>query len=275
MSAFYLEKLMIPNIELFGKIITPYMLLALTGVLVILFYTQRLGKRHGLDEIHILYMLLFSFIGVFVGGHLLYSITNLPLILYTFRNLHALDSFWAVIERFAMIFGGSVYYGGLIGAVSVCFIYLKRNRLPIGPYSDVAAPAIPLFHFFGRLGCFLSGCCYGIEWEYGLTYHYSLAESANGVPRFPVQLAEALLNLGLALFMYRCLKKEKLKNRLLALYFSVYPVYRFLLEYLRGDEYRGFLGPLSTSQIISLALLLIVGLYWIISARKSKGAHHD
>ena len=266
---------MIPNIEFLGKTITPYMLLALAGVLVILFYTQRLGKRHGLDEIHILYMLLFSFVGVLIGGHLLYGITNLQLIADTLRNLQELDSFWAVIERLALIFGGSVYYGGLIGAVLVFFIYLKRNRLPIGPYSDVAAPAIPLFHFFGRLGCFLSGCCYGVEWKYGLTYHYSLAESANGVPRFPVQLVEAALNFGLALFLYNCLKKGRLKNRLLALYFSVYPVYRFLLEYLRGDEYRGFLGQLSTSQIISLALLLTVSIYWIISAFRNKGAYHD
>lgn len=266
---------MIPNIEFLGKTITPYTLMAIAGVLLILFYSQHVGKRRGLDEIHILYMLLFSFIGVLVGGHLLYGITNLQLLLDTLGNLQELDSFWAVIERFVLIFGGSVYYGGLIGAVCVCFLYLKRNRLPLGPYFDVVAPSIPLFHVFGRLGCFLSGCCYGIEWEYGPTYHYSLAASANGVPRFPVQLVEAFLNLVLALIMYRCLKKEQFKHRLLALYFSVYPVYRFLLEYLRGDTYRGFLGPFSTSQIISLALLLIVSLYWIISAKKSKGAHHD
>ncbi len=266
---------MIPNIELLGKTITPYMLLALTGVLVILFYSQHVGKRRGLDEIHILYMLLFSFVGVFVGGHLLYGITNLPLLVETFRNLQDLDSLLAVIERFVLIFGGSVYYGGLIGAVCVCLLYLKRNSLPLGPYSDVAAPSIPLFHVFGRLGCFLSGCCYGIEWEYGPTYHYSLAASANGVPRFPVQLVEALLNLALALIMYRFLKKGRFKNRLLALYFSVYPVYRFLLEYLRGDTYRGFLGPFSTSQIISLALLLAAGIYWITCCTKRKGATHD
>lgn len=266
---------MIPNIEFLGKTITPYTLLAIAGVLLILFYSQHIGKRRGQNEIHILYMLLFSFIGVLVGGHILYGITNLPLLLDTFRNLQTLDSFKAFIERFVLIFGGSVYYGGLIGAVSVCFIYLKHNRLPMGPYFDVVAPAIPLFHVFGRLGCFLSGCCYGIEWEYGPTYHYSLATSANGVPRFPVQLVEALLNLGLAIIMYRYLKKEQFKNRLLALYFSVYPVYRFLLEYLRGDAYRGFVGPFSTSQLISLALLLTVSVYWITSFIKRNGASHD
>lgn len=260
---------MIPNIELFGKTITPYMLLALTGVLVILFFTQRVGKKRGLDDIHILYMLLFCFIGVLIGGHLLYGITNMPVIIHTLSNLQELDSFWAVIERLAQIFGGSVYYGGLIGALLVAFIYLRHNKLPVGPYADVASLAIPLFHFFGRLGCFLSGCCYGIQWEHGFVYHHSLAQSANGVPRFPVQLVEAVLNLALFFLMFRCLKKQRLKNRLLPLYLTVYPIYRFILEFLRGDEYRGFLGPLSTSQVISVAIMLAISVYWTISAVKS------
>lgn len=260
---------MIPNIELFGKTITPYMLLALTGVLVILFFTQWVGKKRGLDDIHILYMLLFSFIGVLVGGHLLYGITNMQLIVYTLSNLQELDSFWAVIQRLALIFGGSVYYGGLLGALAVAFVYLRRNKLPMGPYSDTVCIAIPLFHFFGRMGCFLSGCCYGIQWEQGFVYQYSLAVSANGVPRFPVQLVEAVLNLLLFFVMYGCLKKGCLKNRLLALYLTVYPVYRFVLEFFRGDAYRGFLGPLSTSQIISVGILVCVVAFWSVCAVKN------
>lgn len=260
---------MIPNIDLLGKTVTPYMLLALTGVLVILFFTQQVGKKQGLDEIHILYMLLLSFIGVLVGGHLLYGITNMQLIMYTLNNLQQLDSFAAVIRRLALIFGGSVYYGGLLGALAVASLYLRRNRLPMGPYSDTASIAIPLFHFFGRLGCFLSGCCYGVPWEHGFVYRYSLTEEANGIPRFPVQLVEAGLNLLLFLFMYGCLKKGRLKNRLLALYLTVYPVYRFVLEFFRGDAYRGFLGPLSTSQIISLGILVCMAVFWGIRAAKA------
>lgn len=263
---------MIPNFYLFNKEISVYMLAALAGVFVILFFCWRLSQKHGLDEIHMLYMLLFSFIGVLVGGHILYGITNIPIILYTLQNLQQIDSFGAFFERLGLIFGGSVFYGGLIGAVLVFFVYLKHNKLPIGPYSDIGAAAIPLFHFFGRLGCFLSGCCYGIIWEHGFVYHHSLVEAANGVPRFPVQLVEAGCNLLLFLLLSACLKKGWLKNRLLAVYFSIYPIYRFLLEYLRGDEYRGILGPFSTSQIISILLLLVTGIYWIVSAFKSRNA---
>lgn len=263
---------MIPNFNLFGKEISPYMLAALAGVFVILYFTLKIAKKRGLDEIHMLYMTLFSFIGVLLGGHLLYGLTNLKIIVYTFQNLYEIDSFSAFIERAALIFGGSVFYGGLIGAVIVSFIYLKRNKLSIGAYSDAAAPAIPLFHFFGRLGCFFSGCCYGVEWAHGFTYHYSLIGSANGVPRFPVQLVEAACNLLLFLLLYGCLKKGMLKNKLLAVYFSVYPVYRFLLEYLRGDAYRGFWGPFSTSQVVSLLLLLAAGTFWLYTAYKARSA---
>ena len=259
---------MIPNFVLLGKEISAYMLMALIGGLIVLFFTYKLAPKYGLDDIHMLYMMLFSSLGVLGGGHILYGITNMDLLSHTLQNLHEISSFSVLIERAVAIFGGSVFYGGLIGSVLVCMVYLKHNRLPVGPYADVACLAIPLFHFFGRLGCFLSGCCYGIEWAYGLVYHHSMVTAANGVPRFPVQLVEATLNLVLFFLLFCFLKKERCKNHLLPLYLTVYPVYRFFLEFLRGDEYRGFLGPLSTSQIISVGILFGVSVYWITCAAK-------
>lgn len=270
--SFFGETIMIPNIDLFGRTISPYMLTALAGVLVVLFYAQSLAKKRGLDEIHTLYMLLYGFVGVLLGGSILYGITNLELIVYTLQNLWQIDSFTAFIDRIVLIFGGSVFYGGLIGCVGICLYYLKRKALPLGPYADIGAVCIPLFHFFGRMGCFLSGCCYGVAWEHGIVYHHSPAESANGIPRFPVQLVEAVLNLMLFLLLRHWLKKDRLKNRLLAVYFSVYPVYRFILEYFRGDEYRGFVGIFSTSQFISLLLLAGVAVFWSLTAAKKPTA---
>ena len=265
---------MIPNIQILGREFTAYTLIALAGVLVILFFTRRLAEKRGLDDSHMLYMLLFAFIGVLVGGHLLYAITNISKLVYILENLHEIDSFDAFIHWVSVIFGGSVYYGGLIGALLVCMIYLKHNKLPPGTYADTAAPAIPLFHFFGRLGCFLSGCCYGIEWQHGFVYEHSMAEGANGIQRFPVQLVEAVLNLILFFVMYGCLKKGRLKNKLLALYLTVYPVYRFALEFLRGDTYRGFIGVLSTSQVISIGILICMAVFWSICAVKLRKKTH-
>ena len=62
------------------------------------------------------------------------------------------------------LFGGLVFYGGLIGAFLGIFCYCKQYHLSYVPYMDVFAPLIPFVHGIGRIGCFCSGCCYGIEY---------------------------------------------------------------------------------------------------------------
>ena len=90
-----------------------------------------------------------------------------------------------------------------------------------------------------------------------MVYHYSPAPGANGVSRFPVQLFEAVFNLGLCILFYTLFRKKKLQGSLIYVYFYAYPVFRFADEFLRGDAYRGILWGLSTSQWISIALVVI------------------
>ena len=111
---------------------------------------------------------------------------------------------------------------------------------PPGCYSF----SVPLFHAFGRIGCFLVGCCYGVESSIGFTFHNSIIESANNVNRFPVQIVEALFNLILFFCLYNFFKHKKFKGYLLNIYFIFYPVFRFIIEFFRADSYRGFLGVL-------------------------------
>ena len=247
---------MIPDIVIFGKTFTPYMFCALAGVLIVVFFTYKLAIKQNLDELKAMNMILFCFIGVFFGGHILYAITNFDYIIKLINNLALIKSFKDFINAFFFIFGGSVFYGGLIGALIVAFIYYKKAKLNNIAYIDLATLSIPLFHFFGRLGCFLSGCCYGIEGKIGFIYHYSKIETANGVRRFPTSLIEAVLNLILFFVLYYLFKNKKAKGKILSLYLIIYPTYRFLLEFLRGDEYRGFVGPFSTSQFVSILLLV-------------------
>lgn len=246
------------------------MIAALIGVLLVLLVTYKTAEHHGLDEIHMLFMMLFSFLGVVVFGHVLYGITKWDEVIDFFTHLDKVKSFDRFIAYMSYLFGGSVFYGGLIGAILTVFLYTKIKKLSFGDYSDVAALAIPLFHFFGRMGCFLSGCCYGVEWEHGITYHYSPIEMANGVPRFPVQLVEAVLNLLLFFFLYLLYKKGKSRHKILALYLLIYPVYRFILEFFRGDSYRGFLFGLSTSQLISVILFTISAVWMTVTVIREK-----
>ncbi len=248
---------MFPSFILFGKEIGTYTLMAIAGMLTAGWFACRAAKRRGLDSNDMLVTLLIAAIGILVGSHLLYGLTNLPVMITLIRDPGRIESFRHLLQWLFYLFGGGVFYGGLIGGLVAGTLYLRRKQLPIGPFADIAAPAIALFHCFGRIGCFLGGCCYGIEWEHGITYTNALVPQANGVPRLPVQLVESGYNLFLFLLLAYLLRRGRLPGRLLALYLCCYPAGRFALEWLRADELRGFLFGLSTSQWISILLFAV------------------
>lgn len=259
---------MLPNIVIFNKEIPFYSVFALIGIFAVLGYTQALAKKRKSNDIDMLCIMLWSFVGVFVGGHILYGITNIKIIARLPELLSKCKGFFDVVYIFGQIFGGAVFYGGLLGAMLVCFIYIKKKKLDYAEYVDVAASSIPLFHFFGRLGCFSSGCCYGVESPVGFVMHHSPAADANGVTRFPVQLVEAGCNLIIFLVLYFLIKKGKAKGKILDIYLLSYAPVRFILEFFRGDAIRGFVGPFSTSQFISLLIIVAVIPIMIIRHKK-------
>lgn len=271
---------MLPEIDIFGRTLTYYTIAVCIGALTVVFFAMWAANKYGHDYYRMLCTMFVSFIGVGVGGSLLYGIVNFNLIIKFFQTLDSIDSFDRLVYRLGQIFGGSVFYGGMIGCVLMSLLFLKISQKKFGdakePYLDMGAFCIPLFHFFGRIGCFLSGCCYGIECKFGLAYHYSQLESANGPTRFPVQLCEAIFNLILFFVIYNMFKKGILKNKLMAFYLLVYPIGRFLLEFLRGDAHRGFvIGWVSTSQFISIILIIISSTYLIVKRNSNRSTVAD
>lgn len=245
---------MVPAFTLFGKTLSAYQITALVGILFTLFFTYFLAKKSGKDEITAMFMLLIAAPGVIIGGVLLFGVTNLSDLVTLIRERDSYSS-QEFLSGVINVFSGSVFYGGLLGGMLCGGIYI-RKKPDRGAYADLGAVAAPLFHSFGRLGCFLTGCCYGVECELGFVYHYSLVPGANDVSRFPVQLVEMGLNIALFFFLLHLYRKGKKQGKLLQLYLLIYPIYRFILEFIRGDAHRGFLFGLSTSQIISILILL-------------------
>ena len=258
---------MIPNININGKEITPYIIMALIGAFISGIFVCHIAKKNKKDVNDVIILLLIAVLGVFIGGHLLYGITNMNRIVYLVTHFNRLRGFNGLIGELEIIFGGQVFYGGLIGGLIASYIYISKKKMDKEFFFDIGAVAIPLFHFFARIGCFLSGCCYGIKSKVGFTYKYSLIESANFVNRFPVQLVESFCNLLIFIFIYLLYKKNKLKGKLIYLYFIIYSIIRFILEFFRGDYYRGLLFGLSTSQIISI-VLFITGTIMLIKQKK-------
>jgi len=248
---------MFPYIEIFGRDIGLYAIMTLCGVFTAGIYSCVLANRRKHDYADMIIFILLSFVGVVIGSHLLYALVNFKNVILVFNNVDKIETPEKFFNALNLTIGGSVFYGGLIGLITVCYALTKKDKNKI-VFLDIVAVNIPLFHFFGRIGCFLGGCCYGIPAKIGFTYTNNPIAEANGVRRFPVQLLEASFNLILFLLLNHLLDKGKFRNKLMYMYLTVYATGRFFIEFLRGDTYRGMWLFLSTSQIISILIVFIV-----------------
>ncbi len=266
---------MYPTIEIFGKEIGTYSICAIAGLFVcaiVAFFLVREKKGLCIDDIIV--TTVFIAIGMFFGGHIVYGITNIPGIIGLFKNASDYTFLQFVIQLFGNYLGGMVFYGGFLGGLTALALTCRYSQFGHADVMyDMYAVCTPLFHVFGRIGCFLGGCCYGVECSIGFTAHGNKINPAvNDVNRFPVQLVEAGCNLIIFAVLFVLHRKKKFRQRLLIIYFYLYPVVRFILEFFRGDEIRGFLFGLSTSQIISILLFVFAMIFTVIELNRRKTA---
>ena len=162
-----------------------------------------------------------------------------------------------------LIYGGSVFYGGLTGSVCGLYIACKIRKLDVLDYMDVLATILPLGHSIARLGCFLNGCCYGREYYGPFAILYPVAGKTTSI--FPTWFAESAFSFSLFLYFLFC--GSKWSGSYAGSYFVAYASFRFLIEFMRGDDIRGFFGLLSTSQYISI-FYIIVGIWLLYKSAK-------
>lgn len=248
---------MFPEFSVFNRTIGTYGLIAIIGLLVCGAVACKLGKKYNICIEDIILIMISIGIGLVLGGHLLYAITNFDNVITVISHIGE-KPIGIIFQELAVCFGGSVFYGGFIGAVIAVFIHTKFSKsIKREQVLDIFAISIPLFHVFGRIGCALGGCCYGIESEFGYTiYNNYLLPEVNGVNRFPVQLTEAAINLIIFLILLFMYKRNRMQEKLIYCYMIMYPIARFILEFLRGDIIRGIWFGLSTSQWISIILFV-------------------
>lgn len=262
---------MLPFITVCGRTVGSYALCSILGLCISGFVVCRLIKRHGVGVDDSILILLSVVGGIAAGGCLLYGATNIPTIITILQRPNAL-SHRDTLSALLSCFGGLVFYGGFLGGLLALRTATRRlTPLQRTAFTDIYAVATPLFHTFGRIGCFLGGCCYGIESRFGfLITDNPISPTVCGVVRFPVQLVEAGGNIVLFIILLYLFCRQRFTGRLLPLYLLSYPVMRFALEFLRGDTVRGIWGGLSTSQWISM--FLITGTIVFLSLRKRHSA---
>lgn len=158
--------------------------------------------------------------------------------------------------------GGITFIGGLIGGAAfflvVYFILRKKLKINLLEILPVIPCAITIGHAFGRVGCFFAGCCYGKQTDsiFGVVFpeHTSLGKV------HPTQLYEAAFLFILFGILSYLLLAKKYKYTM-SVYLIAYGTFRFLLEFLRGDDRGSFLGILSPSQFWS-AIMILIGIGW-------------
>jgi len=203
-------------------------------------------------------LFFYTVLSAFLGSRILFVLIN-----FDFFRQHPL-------QMFKVWEGGLVFYGGLVPAAVVAFWVMKAHRLPVWKLADLISPLIALGLSFGRIGCFLAGCCYGKEtslpWAVVFRNPDSLARL--NVPLHPTQLYDAANGLALFFFLSWMEKRKSFDGQIFWLFVFLYSITRFLVEIFRGDP-RGFFFAdlLSASQAIG-TLLAIFSLFMLFYMEK-------
>ncbi len=234
-----------------------------------------IGRKSGRDSNFAADLLLWIMVSGILGARIAYVCANFDKFV-----LHPIDVL--MINQ-----GGLIYYGGLIGGGVGMYIFARLRKVGFMSLTDFVITGVPVAHFFGRIGCFLNGCCHGSPtegwpsvvyrfqtqpWyrqvELGLIHRFT----RHPLPIHPVQVYESIYNLalfGLMLWLYPRFRSRPGKS--LGLYLILYPLGRFCFELLRGDERATFSG-VSIAQSVSAVLLLIGIIVFTIASRQNENS---
>lgn len=205
-------------------------------------YQPLFKLKHDSEKFKIHLSLLISVIGGFAGAFLFDAYSQG--IALTFENVNKV---------------GLTFLGGLLSGLTILMVSLKLFSLPILETLNILSLPFCIGHFFGRLGCFMAGCCFGSKTSsiFGVVFpvgslpynHYHEL-----VKIHPTQLYESVFVLAVFVF----LTKSKYKHPFY-FYIIAYSIFRFLVEYIRSDD-RGIIfsqNMLTPSQMISVLTAIV------------------
>jgi phosphatidylglycerol:prolipoprotein diacylglycerol transferase len=231
------------------------------GALAAIVFARYQARQTGLNPDQITDFCFFLVVAAIVGSRLFYAGINAD---------YFLENPWEIFKVWS---GGLVFYGGFIAALITALAYIRFHDLPLGRIADIAALALPLGHFFGRLGCFFAGCCYGATCElpWAVTFHDPQALAPLNTPIHPTQLYSAFANLAIFGLLLVLQRRKRFEGHLFLLYVLFYGLFRSFIEIFRGDD-RGaqLAGVLSVSQAMGLSAA-VVSLVLIIRLSRKKG----
>jgi phosphatidylglycerol:prolipoprotein diacylglycerol transferase len=251
------------------------------------YLTLGLAKRDGLPQEDMANCYVFTALMAIIGSRVLYVVTNL-------------DEFHSLGDMFALRRGGLVAYGGFLGGFVGSWLFLKRKKLPLLPWADVAVPSLATGLMLTRIGCYLFGCDFGKQlsdtapgflkrlgtfphwpegtldkgtgspaWFAHYEKHLVSLDSASSLPVHPTQLYESLVGLtlfGVVMFQRR---HQTFRGQVFLMFTFSYGFLRYCLEMIRDDAERGEYGPRLTEHLIVPGGLILMGLGWALFMSKA------
>jgi phosphatidylglycerol:prolipoprotein diacylglycerol transferase len=229
------------------------------------------AKRQGVQPQLILDLSVFIILGAVVGSRLLYVLFHLA----EFSN---------PLQFFELWRGGATFYGGLILAIAASIAFTHRKNLPFLQVADILSPSIALGMALTRVGCFLSGCCFGkpTEAPWGVLFPPSCpaGESAaytavslgvDVVHLHPTQVYSSLYGWLIIAVLLLVEKRLRKRGALFGLLLVLAGIARFTVDFFRFYEVNSrTIAGLSVSQIVAVGLVLL-GVFFLL--RKSSATN--
>jgi phosphatidylglycerol:prolipoprotein diacylglycerol transferase len=212
-----------------------YGVMVAAGFSLAAFLIYRRAPKFDMDRDKMVDYLILILISGVVGARILYVLLNFG---YYRAN---------PIEILNLSGGGLVWYGGFISALLASVWFLKIKNIDFWLVADLIAPYIALGQAFGRIGCYLNGCCYGIL----APCNFIFGE------RQPTQIYSAILLVIIFIVLVKWQEGRRFKGEIFLGYCALYSCKRFFIEFLRGDNPKIFSG-LTMSQLISAVVFLAV-----------------
>jgi len=244
-------------------VVFSYGFFIMLGVLMafLFFYFKRKKINLSIDDISELF--LWCFASVFVGGKLFY---------YLEKPMYFLSNPSEMVKNLGQ---GFVFYGSFLVTIPVLVWWFRKHKISVAVGFDYIAIAGALVHGFGKIGCFMAGCCHGIPCSPNLGVIFTNPKSAANplnVPLYPVQLWDSLAILTIVAFMYIYSQYKKFNGELFLIYGILYGIVRFITENYRGDESRGYIiqDVLTHSQFIAVLVILTCFIVYVNRLRKHK-----
>ncbi len=267
----YLVDLGWRTVPLLGRVhlaIPTYGVLVAAAILVAWTWYLRLTRADGIDPDAAAGVAFWGLLAGILGGKLGLVVVEAPRFLAHPRELVSLE----------LLQSAGVVWTALLAGLAGFLLAARRRDLPAGRLVDAAATPLPVAQAIGRLGCLAAGCCFGgrCDLPWAIVYRSRVAAERTGVPLgvplYPAPLYDAAGNVLLVLPLLLLVRsRRRVPGEVLLAWATGYGTLRFLVEFTRGDRVRGlwFGGLLSTSQVISLAVVPVAAGAWFLLRRRT------